>query len=433
MKIKVRKKSYDEVMALRRPEHKKPCRPMFLLRLVIWILSVWETAKTKFTYEKHGMENLKKGEPFLILMNHSSFLDLKIMSRIFFPMPYNIVTTSDAFVGKRLLMRLIGCISTQKFVADMTLLKDINYSLHTLKCPVLMYPEAGYTLDGRKTTLPDTLGSFVKMMKVPVVTVITSGVFLHDPLYNGLQLRKVKTSAQVTYLLSPEQIAEKSAAELNEIINQAFEIDCFAWQKENNVRITEPFRADGLNRILFRCASCGKEGGMEGKGTKVICHHCHKEWELTELGELKAVEGDTEFSHIPDWYRWQGEQVRSEIERGEYKLDCEVDIAMMVDYKAIYMVGSGRLIHDSDGFHLTGCDGKLEYHQKPLFSYNLNADYYWYEIADVIGIGDRNALYYCFPKNVGDVVAKARIATEVMYRMEMEKKRSSRSRGSKKE
>ena len=28
--------------------------------------------------------------PYLILMNHSSFIDLKIASRIFYPMPYNL-------------------------------------------------------------------------------------------------------------------------------------------------------------------------------------------------------------------------------------------------------------------------------------------------------------------------------------------------------
>ena len=63
-------------------------------------------------------------------------------------------------------------------------------------------------------------------------------------------------------------------------------------------------------------------------------------------------------------------------------------IGMLVDRKAIYMVGSGRLQHDAEGFTLTGCDGQLHYTQAPLTSYSLYADYYWYEIADCIYIGD---------------------------------------------
>ena len=55
--------------------------------------------------------------------------------------------------------------------------------------------------------------------------------------------------------------------------------------------------------------------------------------------------------------------------------------------------------------------------QKPTASYSLNADYYWYEIGDMIGIGNMKAAYYCFPKNKGDIVAKTRLATEELYKL----------------
>ena len=80
------------------------------------------------------------------------------------------------------------------------------------------------------------------------------------------------------------------------------------------------------------------------------------------------------------------------------------------------MVGSGRLTHTAEGFTLTGCDGKLSYTQGPLACYSLYADYYWYELGDVICIGNNDTLYYCFPQG-GDVVAKTRIATEELYKM----------------
>lgn len=61
-------------------------------------------------------------------------------------------------------------------------------------------------------------------------------------------------------------------------------------------------------------------------------------------------------------------------------------------------MGEGRLHHDENGFHLTGCGGKLDYFQKPEASYSLYADYFWYEIGDMLCIGDHKALYYCFPQ-----------------------------------
>ena len=90
---------------------------------------------------------------------------------------------------------------------------------------------------------------------------------------------------------------------------------------------------------------------------------------------------------------------------------------MMVNTKAIYHVGQGVLEHSAQGFVLDGCNGKLHYEQKPKASYSLYSDYYWYEIGDMICIGDMKTLYYCFPKQSGDIVAKARIATEELYKM----------------
>ena len=301
-------------------------------------------------------------------------------------------------MGKRYLMEQMGCIPTQKFVTDFTLLTDIAYALKKCRCSVLMYPEASYTFDGRATPLPRRMGLLLNKMGVPVLFVKTEGAFARDPLYNCLQKRQVDVSAHVSRLLSREEIQNKSVQELDDILTRAFTFDNFAWQKQQGIEITEPFRADGLHRILYKCACCGTEGQMEGRGTELVCHACGKRYTLTPLGELKAAEGETEFAHIPDWYAWERAQVREEAERGEYLLETPVKIGMMVDYKAIYMVGEGHLRQDCEGFTLTGCGGELAYTQSALSCYGLYADYFWYELGDVICIGNGEHLFYCFPQ-----------------------------------
>lgn len=156
---------------------------------------------------------------------------------------------------------------------------------------------------------------------------------------------------------------------------------------------------------------------MEGKGTKLKCRSCNTEWELSEYGHLKTEGNKGVFDHVPDWYKWERECVKKEIENGTYKLDINVLIRMLVDTKYIYNVGRGRLVHTREGFHLTGCDGELDYTQRPERSYSLYSDYHWYEIGDMICIGDSKALYYCFPEGKTDVVAKTRIAAEELFRL----------------
>lgn len=420
MKIRTRKKSYDAVMALPKAKHRRPMHPNFLLQSVIRLASIPDLHGTHFRFTTQGMEKVK-GQPCLILMNHSSFIDLMMVSRIFYPRPYGIVCTSDGFVGKPWLMRLLGCIPTQKFVSDITLIRDMEYMLKEKKVSVLMYPEASYSFDGTATPLPRKMGVLLKKLGVPVVTVITQGAFTRDPLYNGLQKRKVRTGARVTCLATAQEIKEKTVRELDEMLDAAFSFDNFAWQRDNGIEIKEPFRADGLERILYKCPHCGAEGKMLGKGITLTCGHCGKVWQMDTLGQMKATEGETEYSHIPDWYAWERAQVRKELEEGTYSLETDVNIGMLVDFKAIYMVGEGHLSHTQEGFRLTGCDGKLDYTQGALSCYGLYADYYWYELADVICIGNQDALYYCFPKD-DTPVAKTRMATEELYKLKKQRK-----------
>ena len=415
MKIRTQKKAYEKVIALPKANHHKPLRPNFLLQTVIRIASLPDLWATNFKFTKHDMEKVK-GQPCLILMNHSCFMDLMIMSRIFYPRKYGIVCTTDGFVGMEWLMRLLGCIPTQKFVSDVSLIRDMEYMLKEKKTSVLMYPEASYSFDGTATALPRKMGVLLKKLGVPVVTVTTHGAFTRQPLYNNLRKRKVQVTADVRCLVTAEELKTKTVRELDEMLDEAFTFDGFAWQKENGVEVKDNTRADGLERILYKCPHCGTEGKMQGKGTTLTCGHCGKAWEMDTLGQLHAVDGETEYAHIPDWYAWERSEVRRELEEGAYALETDVDIGMMVDYKAIYMVGQGHLSHSDEGFRLTGCDGKLEYSQGPLACYGLYADYYWYSIADVICIGNADALYYCFPKD-GTSVAKTRMAVEELYKM----------------
>lgn len=416
MKIKTKRRSYEQVMAMPRAKHREPLRPLWLLQAVVRVLSIFDLRPVKFSYTTEGMEKIGENEPCLILMNHSSFLDLKIVSRIFYPKRYGIVCTSDGFVGKPWLMRLLGCIPTQKFVSDISLIRDMENMLKKKKTSVLMFPEASYSFDGTATPLPRKMGVLLKRLGVPVVVITTQGAFTRDPLYNGLQKRKVAVSAKVRCLATPEELKSLSVSQLDKMLDDVFCFDNFRWQQEKGVVIDEPFRADGLHRILYKCPHCGAEGRTAGKGISLKCHNCDTEYELTETGFLRARNADTYFDHIPNWYAWERGQVRQELEKGTYLLDTPVEIGMMVNYSAIFMVGSGRLTHTSEGFTLTGCDGKLHYTQSPLSSYSLYADYYWYEIGDVICIGNKDALYYCFPKN-NTPVAKTRLATEELYKM----------------
>ncbi|MDO4187755.1 MAG: 1-acyl-sn-glycerol-3-phosphate acyltransferase [Lachnospiraceae bacterium] len=417
MKIKVTELDYDKVISEKKYHHIRPVKQSKLLRKLFYLASIKELKDVDFTCTLEGMEEIAGDAPCLFLMNHSSFTDLQITAKLLKDRQYHIICTNDGLVGKEGIMRRVGCIPTRKFIQDVELVRDMKYAVDKLGSSILMFPEASYTFDGTATPLPDSLGKCVKLLGIPVVMIKTSGAFLRDPLYNLLQKRDVKVSAEVKILLNKDAIKKTPVNEINEILRDAFTFDHFREQFENGIVVDEKFRADGLHRALYKCPECHKEGKMEGKGIYIRCNSCNKEYELLPSGKLTARSGDTKFEYVTDWYAWQRREVMEEIDENRYSMDFDCDIYMLSDLKSIYKVGEGHLHHDSNGFVLDGCENRLHYTQKPSASYSLYADYYWYELGDMICIGDTKCQYYCFPKDQkGAIVAKARLATEEMFK-----------------
>lgn len=422
VKIKIKHKSYDAVMALPRPKHQKPKRPNIFFRTLLKLVSIPDILATHFRLEKVGMEQLGKREPCLFLMNHSSFLDLEIAVTALYPRPLNIVSTKDAFVGKNWLMRNLGCVPTVKLVSDVSLVRDVFYAVKEKKNSILIFPEAGYSLDGTATVLPDNFAQFVKKLGVPVVMIRTYGAFSRDPLYNNLQRRRVAVTAKMEYLFSAEDLEEKSDGEIDAVIRDRFTFDNFRWQRENAVKIDEPFRADMLHRVLYRCPHCSSEGEMHGEGIYLTCKACGVRYVLSEYGELIAEGEKTKFSLVTDWFAWQRSCVREELLAEKYGIKTPVTIALQVDNKALYFVGEGELSHTKEGLHLIGRDGKIDVTHKAHAMYSANVEFNFYEIGDMISFGNAKVIYYCFPKDPNLPVAKVRLAAEELYRLAKEMK-----------
>lgn len=416
-KVKYKECTYEEFLALTPMKYIKPKAPNFFLRTLAAILSTTNLRKTHFKYESIGMERLGKDEPALFLMNHSCFLDFEIVMKSLWPRKVNIVTGMRGCLGKERLMRNLGCILTRKFTTNLSLVKDIKYCLETLKTSVLMYPEADYSFTGRSHIVPKSVAQLIKWLGVPFVMIETKGAFNNDPIYCNLGNRYSPVRAEFRYVLSPEDIEKMSVEEIEEVVKREFSFDNLRWQQENKIVIDHPRRAENLQKILYKCPHCHSEGQTEGIGTKLVCYSCGKEWELTELGYMKATSGDTEFDHIPDWYEWQRECVRAEIEEGKFKISAPVDVYAAVNTEAIYILGKGQIEYDMDGIRLTAYDGKLDFYKKSKSMHAIGADLHCQDVGDVTCFGDHRATYLVLPYEAPYLVVKARLASEEIYKI----------------
>lgn len=403
---------------------KYPIRQPLVIVWLIWLLSKIMLIGKKYKVEKVNMEGLKP--PYMLLSNHMYFIDFEIAAMATFPHRVNNVVSIDGYYRRPPLMTLIGAICTRKFTMDLHLIKSINRVLK--RGDILsMYPEARYTPCGTKSYLPESLGKLIKMNKVPVVVMLHHGNHLHTPFWNYRKPRKVPMSATMTQILTAEQVKQMSAEEINAAVNEAFQYDEYKYQKENGIKITEEYRAEGLHKVLYQCPHCKTESKMASKGANICCTECGKEWYLNEDGTLTATMGETEFSHIPDWFDWEREQVKKQIEEGTYSFYDEVEVYSLPRCWRFEKLGGATLTHDlKNGFTLKGRYNGADYEINRLpiqtNSLHIEYDYCYLKPLDCIDISTENDSFYCYPKTKTDVVTKLGFAVEEMYQKALREK-----------
>ena len=389
---------------------KKPVKPwtlMWLIHIIVRIMLITRKPKWKYIGKK------PKG-PVLVLANHAAFCDFFMLFTSFKTYNINYVMTIDAFYDfSPFLCRLIGGIAKRKFSTDLTLIKNLKYTVNELKDTVVIYPEARYSLDGTTSYLPESLGKFAKILKVPVYTLNLSGNYVSDPQWNKYKAQ-LPLEAVIKETVSLEELQTLSVDEINARIKTDLTYDDWAWLKQKGPILKEKNRANNLNAILYQCPNCKTEHKMVGEGTTLTCTACGKKWEMGMDGQLTAVDGATEFNHIPDWYKWQTKNVHDEVFNGTYKTECEVDVFTLPDGIKYIPQGKGRLVQTSDKttlyVNLYGEDKVIEYSGTELESVHI--EYNYKGDGDFLDFSIADDSIWVRPVGVKDVITKISIATE---------------------
>lgn len=401
---------------------KKPKNPCFIMSVAKGIISFPDLKRRKATITKEGMEELE-GKPYLLLINHSSMVDFNLMLKATHPYPVNNVMSLEGFnTYTEPLMRSLGVIGKRKYVSDVNLIRNIKYSLYTLKNIFVLFPEARYSLDGHTSYITPSTAGLIKLMKVPVAVLQIRGNFITNPqwrkknMFNYVHAHMKKLfDAEETKTLSPEQIYSR--------ILEAFEYDDYEWQYKNKIKIDHPDRAVGLHRLLYKCPSCHAEGKTDSAGDTLWCNECGKKWRQDEYGKLHAESGETEFGgHIPAWSAWERECVREEIRNGTYHFEDDVRVETLPNAWRFYKQGMGKLTQTPEGTkiecNLYGKPAVIERSAISLDSMHIEYDYLGR--GDCVDVSVADDSFWCYLTK-RDAITKLSFATEEIYKFAKEK------------
>lgn len=412
---------YDDVKPY--DVNKVPRKQLYFLTCLSWFLSKLALLCISHRIEKINMKKLKP--PYILLCNHMFFIDFKISASATFPHRVSNIVAIDGYYKRKMLMELLGCICKRKFTTDAGIIRNIKHVLFKNKSILCIYPEARYSPAGTTAILPDSLGNMIKMMGVPLAVLLNHGNYLHCPFWDRHRTRKVPLYATMTRVLTAEQVKEMTPDEINKVIRSSLTYNEYAWQLEKGIKITEPYRAEGLHKILYMCPHCLAESKMATSGINLRCTACKKIWQLGEDGRLTAEKGETYFPHIPDWFEWERAQVRHEIEEGRYIYDDTVEVWSQPCPNRFIRLGHARLTHTLEkGFVLEGVYKDRPYRivRTPISLYSLHVEYDFIcaRRDDCIDISTENDSFYCYP-SAPDMITKLSFAVEEMYKIAKER------------
>lgn len=386
----------------------------------IWALCWALTRSSKLRINRVNMKGLKP--PYLVLGTHHAFMDFIVSPLALFPHRANYVSELEGFENYgEWLYRQAGCLGTRKFVNDLALIKNIKKVMERRGILVL-YPEARYANVGTSSKLPESVGKLAKMLDVPLVVLQMRGNYLQSPIWNLKKRKGVLLDATITQIYTREQLKSATVDEVNEKIAQFLTYDEYAYQNETKMAIDYEKRAEGIELALYKCPACKAEMKMRTSGADIICESCGEGRHMTEYGRMIRLSdgGDDGFSHIPDWYEWQREEIIKEIERGEYSLDTTVRIEALPNAVNFIELGTGRLIHNESGFKLIFTDyGETEEKTlafEPLSMTSVHTEYNYRDTkGQCITLSTLDNTYFLYPTEEGFNATRIQFATEYLY------------------
>ena len=397
----------------------RPSKQYFFLMPLIWIASFLDAKKFGLRIDKSGMKGIKP--PYLVIATHQGPADYSAAPLAMFPRRAMFVSDMEGFewYGKWL-YRGLGCIGKRRFVSDISVVKNMKYAL-SKKQAVWVYPESRHSNVGTTAYIPENLGKLCKMMDVPVVLFTLYGAYLANPFWDELHTRKVPMEGKMKLLFSKEEVESISSEVIQAEIEKGLQYNEYEYQTAHDIRITEPFRAQGLHMPLYRCRKCGVRYKMVSSGDTLECRACGRKYLLREDGLLEeymkvqdcgenpgensnGTAGscdvtDREKFKIPEWYEWE-RQLEIEENADGFRKEFNVRVEALPGEKGFVNLGTGILTMDEKEFVLrinekSGASEELHFPHRIRESVQTEYDYRGVKGKGIV-LSTRDCCYYIY-------------------------------------
>jgi len=269
--------------------------------------------------------------PFIVISNHSSFMDFLVVMLSLYPKRFNAITAQKFFLFKPLnkLLPLMGAIPKNLFDPDVRSIVGIKTVLKRGD-NILLFPEGRCACDGFYAGMHKSTGKLIKKLGVPVVSSSIDGAYMCMPFWRkGIRTGRVRIT--LANLFTPEQLPELSIDEINSAVDTRLGRDEDAPPKKPYKTFGSKRLAEGLEFILYWCPKCGQDFTTETEGCTIHCTACGNSAELDRYMMLNPSRGSVVPKDIHSWYKAQARHEAEQLHEDMEPVSVEVNVRLPSD------------------------------------------------------------------------------------------------------
>ena len=246
--------------------------------------------------------------PYLVISNHTTVLDCVLVGMSFRKQMYFVASEHVYRKGwiSRLLLWAFEPIAKMKGSSDtLTVMKIIRKLRNGYN--VCLFAEGNRSFDGRNFPVPEATGKLAKICGASLVTYRIEGGYLTNPRW-GFGIRHGKAFGQVVNVYTPEQLAQITPEQINEIIKNDIHEDAYDRQAVKQIAYKGKNRALGIECAFCVCPRCRTLGKITSSGNRVICTSCGNQTEFDVYGNFDPAFG---VANTKEWEDLQEEYFKT--------------------------------------------------------------------------------------------------------------------------
>ena len=319
-------------------------KPNLLLYHAVYFIFKHKFKKYNITYDNDVVKDIKG--PAIVVATHTCDNDHILSAMALYPVRPTYIVSEHFMRNKSTarLLKLMHVITKKMFTPDVSTIMNVLRAKKE-NAVIDIFPEGRLSCYGKTLPVADGTAELIKKLGVDLYAWKASGAYLSFPKWRDKGDDRIgRIHSSVKLLLSKDEVAEKSVDEIRAITEEAiFNDDEIAMEgveyKCENI-------ARGLDKILFKCPQCQREGTLSTERDHIRCD-CGLDATLDGFYRLH----NAPFDRVNEWFEWQQNSIDTETEfiRSRARLGTPGEDGYMDPY-----AGEGEVYIDKDIFTMKG-------------------------------------------------------------------------------